>query len=195
MSLKMLTSPCVKPKPLTDYCAWDYGRSTYRSMPGLDVEDELNKQLVRNRRRQLRLPSPQMAEEELKALHKQYWDARESGLFRARLANMNHASSHKLFIAVSWIVFWNVAAAVVLTLFQNSAVDAGEISSVNDNSILVQLLRVSELGRMIIDLINPSIGDLTSLAMSCKRVAACTRAKFVRSFLLLEPRVISNARC
>jgi hypothetical protein len=36
---------------------------------------------------------------------------------------------------------------------------------------------------MIIDFINPSIGDLTALAMSCKRVAACTRAKFVRRFL------------
>jgi hypothetical protein len=42
-----------------------------------------------------------MTEEEMKALHKQYWDAREPGLFRARLANMNHPGSHKLFIAVS----------------------------------------------------------------------------------------------
>ncbi|EAQ93678.1 hypothetical protein CHGG_01913 [Chaetomium globosum CBS 148.51] len=65
-----------------------------------------------------------------------------------------------------------------MDLKYNSAVDAGEISSVNDNSVLVQLLKISELGRMIIDLINPSIGDLTALAMSCKRVAACTRAKF-----------------
>ncbi|KAH6853352.1 hypothetical protein B0I37DRAFT_420180, partial [Chaetomium sp. MPI-CAGE-AT-0009] len=60
----------------------------------------------------------------------------------------------------------------------SSSVDTSEISSVNDSSILVQLLQVSELGGMIIDLISPSIGDLTALAMSCKRVAACTRAKF-----------------
>ena len=191
MTSKMLTSPCVKPKPLSDYCAWDYDRSEYHSIPGLDVEDELKKQLVQSRRRQLRLPSPQMTEEEMKALRKQYCDVRESDLFRARLANMNHSCSPKLFIAVSY--FWNTTAAVVLTLFQNSAVDAGEISLVNDNSILVRLLKVSELGRMIVDFINPSIGDLTALAMSCKRVAACTRARFVRPFL--PPNLLSNPRC
>ncbi|KAK3299968.1 uncharacterized protein B0H64DRAFT_414134 [Chaetomium fimeti] len=60
----------------------------------------------------------------------------------------------------------------------NSAVDAGRITSVNDNSILVRLLQVSELSGMIIDLISPSVRDITALAMSCKRVAACTRAKF-----------------
>lgn len=83
-------------------------------MPGLDAEDELYKQLVRHRKSQLRLPSPQMTEEERKALHKQYWDARQPRLFTARLANLNNPSSPKLFIAVS---LTDLTAVNVLTLF------------------------------------------------------------------------------
>jgi hypothetical protein len=42
------------------------------------------------------------------------------------------------------------------------------------------VLVVAELGGMIIELLIPSIGDLTALAMTSKLARACVRCHFVR---------------
>ncbi|KAK4041560.1 hypothetical protein C8A01DRAFT_14696 [Parachaetomium inaequale] len=71
----------------------------------------------------------------------------------------------------------------VLNPKYSSAVEAGDTS----HSILVQLLGITELGGMIIELLVPSIGDLTALAMTCKRARACMRRYFdVWDFRLRE---------
>lgn len=59
------------------------------------------------------------------------------------------------------------------------AYDEG-FNPVNDErSHLIQLMRITELGKMVIDLLSPSIGDLTALAATCKIAAACVRESIV----------------
>ncbi|KAK4155564.1 hypothetical protein C8A00DRAFT_13414 [Chaetomidium leptoderma] len=148
------------PKPKSDStCAFKYERQSWHSLRGMDVEHEMKKQMARGRRGQLRRPSPQMTEEQHKELHTKYWDKGEQKLHKVRLATMHESESSKLFIAYS-------------------TTDAREIDPANDESILIRLLRVSELGKMLINLLSPSIGDLTALAATCKRAAACMREGF-----------------
>lgn len=57
-------------------------------------------------------------------------------------------------------------------------VDAGRCDPANEKSLL-KVFRVSELGKIIIDMLSPSIGDLNALAACCRGMAACMREGFV----------------
>jgi hypothetical protein len=95
-----LTSLPPKPKPLGAFCVFDYGRGEWRSLAGMDVASEMEKQFTRSRTMGLRRPSPHMNEEQLKKLHQKYWQEREPELYKTRLAIMSKPVSPKLFIAV-----------------------------------------------------------------------------------------------
>ena len=47
---------------------------------------------------------------------------------------------------------------------------------------LLRVLQVAELRTMIVNLLVPSIGDLTALSLTCKRAAVCMKDSFVRPF-------------
>lgn len=89
-----------KPKPLNEYCVFEWKRE-WRSFVDKDVEHEMEKQFTRSCNIQLRRPSPQMNEEQLKQLHQKYWQEGRPQLYKTRLAIMGKPSSPKLFIAVS----------------------------------------------------------------------------------------------
>jgi hypothetical protein len=48
-----------------------------------------------------------------------------------------------------------------------------------EDSPLIKFMRISELGQIVLDLLGPSIGDLTALATTCKIAAACVRQSLV----------------
>ncbi|KAK4129218.1 hypothetical protein N657DRAFT_652679 [Parathielavia appendiculata] len=139
--------------------SFDYLR-TWRSLSGKDVEEEMLKQFDRFARSQLRWPEPDWTAEQRKQLHDRYWKAGKPELYRARVTAMDKIQGPpKLFIA-------------------NPRVDARTINPVNDGSALIRVLAVVELGKMIIDHVKPSIGDITALATSCKRAAVCVQLSF-----------------
>ncbi|KAK4144767.1 uncharacterized protein C8A04DRAFT_11237 [Dichotomopilus funicola] len=57
----------------------------------------------------------------------------------------------------------------------SSGVESANILAKNDWTGVVKVLRVAELRRLIASHLYPSVGDLTALAMCCKRVAALMR--------------------
>ncbi|KAK3905876.1 hypothetical protein C8A05DRAFT_41262 [Staphylotrichum tortipilum] len=59
-------------------------------------------------------------------------------------------------------------------------IDETQIAPVDQLPGLLGLLQVAELRNIIINLLVPSIGDLTALALTCKRVAVCMKGSFER---------------
>lgn len=171
-----------KPKPLGRNCNFKYDRDRWRSLAGKDVESEMEKQFTRSRRIGLRPPSLQMNEEQLKQLHGKYWQEREVELFKIRKAVMNKSGSPKLFIVVSLPVKIHTSNSheLELTLAQSSGPYYQGFNPVNvEKSPLVRFMQVPELGKMVLDRLLPSIGDLTALAATCKIAAASVRESIV----------------
>ncbi|KAL2155193.1 hypothetical protein VTH82DRAFT_3869 [Thermothelomyces myriococcoides] len=146
------------PKPLSRYCAFNYDRPVWHSLPGKNVADQFRKECARYRNLQFRRV---MNREELRKLHRKFWKAGESARFKAKMAYSRNRRSPRLFLVSS-----------------ASDNDAGAVSPVNDRSVIIQLLQVTELGQRVLSLISPSIGDITALAMTCKRVVAVMRTNY-----------------
>ncbi|KAL2018562.1 hypothetical protein VTK56DRAFT_604 [Thermocarpiscus australiensis] len=122
----------------------------WHSFGNKDVQEELLKALARGGRAQLPPLFKDSSGEELHELRKKYVAKGQSRLFQARVALRDIPDSPGLLLAKP----------------------PSTISPVNDDNELVKILNVPELGKMIVGMLSPSIGDLTALAGTCKRAAA-----------------------
>ncbi|KAL2173489.1 uncharacterized protein P884DRAFT_303355 [Thermothelomyces heterothallicus CBS 202.75] len=146
------------PKPLDRYCAFNYGRPVWHSLLGKNIAEQFRKEFARSRNLEFRRV---MDQEELRNLHRKFWKAGEPATFKAKMAYPRVRGTPRLFIVSS-----------------ASDDDAGTINPANDRSVVIRLLQVTELAQRVLNFISPSIGDITALAMTCKRAAALTRASY-----------------
>ncbi|KAL2165558.1 hypothetical protein VTH06DRAFT_860 [Thermothelomyces fergusii] len=155
---KTVAKDSTEPKPLTRYCSFNYDRPVWHSLPGENVADRFRKEFARGRNLEFRRA---MDQEELRKLHRKFWKEGEPDKFKAKMAYSRDRSSPRLFIV-------------------SSASDdgAGTINPANDLSAIIRLLVVTELAQKVLNFISPSIGDITALAMTCKRAAALVRASY-----------------
>jgi len=138
----------------------------------------MQKALQNARDRKLRRSSL-LTKEEQKKLHDKYWREGKASLHKAIVSNATGHGSYGHFIVVSLPL--SVDCHRELTQSQSLKADASQIEPVDPVPGLLAILQVNELRKMILNMISPSIRDLTALAMTCKQVAFCMRESFVGS--------------
>jgi len=180
-----------KPKPLGNYCVFNYDRPVWQSLNGKDVVDKFREQFARSLNLEFRR---KMTGEELKKLHDKFRKAGKLALYKTKRASVKNTRSAKLFLAVGLPCNNPASCSNGLTLSQSSAPDGGKIDTVNDQSTVIRLLQIPELAHRVLSFISPSIGDITALAMVCKRATACIRASHV-SLVFIAFRLLSRRRC
>ncbi|KAK3309601.1 uncharacterized protein B0T15DRAFT_545434 [Chaetomium strumarium] len=162
----------IFPEPVGNPCTFEYDR-TWRSLEKVDggAKETIQKYLTRGRRQQLPriFPDSNLSEdsEEMRKVQQKYWKAGQPELLKIRRGNVN-APGAKLFIASS---------IVDDSLAEFARLEA-ERGIKEDENAFFKVMRVAELRRMIIDLLLPSIGDITALAATCKGAAIQMRNAF-----------------
>ncbi|KAL2136527.1 hypothetical protein VTI74DRAFT_3352 [Chaetomium olivicolor] len=140
-----------------DCCTYNYDR-LWHSFKGADVKEELLKLLKKGHGAQLTRLFPDSTSEDLREAEKKYSKLGLTGLYNYRLAQRNAPISSKLYISSA------MANPTMYQMHRN-----------NQYNVLVKLLRIPELRKPILDLLLPSIGDLTALAATCKELAFFVR--------------------
>ncbi|GAB1310030.1 hypothetical protein MFIFM68171_00240 [Madurella fahalii] len=148
------------PRPTTNddkLHSFNYDRQ-WHSLEGKNVQYELLRALARGRRAQLPPLFKDSTPQELLQARRKYVASGEVQLYEIRMAYLDVPNSSKLSIV--------------------STQAGSDKSSADDGNGLIKLLKIPELRKLVVDHLSPSIGDLTALAGTCKRIATCVHLSF-----------------